>query len=354
MKIKIGKIKLSQYNPRINFDEDYIRELADSLKTDGLWNPLLVRRMDDGNYELISGANRLRAAKLLGWDEIEVRILDVNSDIGALLAIKTNLLQKNLSDIEEAKAIKKIIDEFGYTQSEIAKMLGKSITWVSNRLALILDISKKVQNALKENKITTTHAVLISKLSKNEQDLFLDYILDYKLNVNECRESLKKFQNRILYTIGYQGKNLDEFIDILIKNKISILVDIRDSVKSINKPEFNSEILKRELNKNKIEYIHKPELGVIYQVRKAYIDGYLTYECFKKWYNWHLKEINFNIEDFKDFLKKNGRSCFMCMEQYPKPKNNQKYYCHRDFLVEVLLNHVSKNPLLNFSSRIDL
>ncbi len=354
MKIKLNKIKFSKYDPRDVVDEEYLNELAESIKKDGLWNPILVRNLKNGDYELISGGHRLRAVEKLGWDEIEAKILDVEDSMAAILSIKTNFLQKNLTDIEEGKAIKRIIDDFGYTQSEVAKMLGKSQAWVSNRLALILDVSKKVQDALKEEKITTTHAVLLSKLSKKDQDNFLAYILEKNLSINDSREALKKFENKTIFTIGYQGKNLDELIKILQENKINTLIDIRQSGQSSNKPEFNSEILKREFQKLKINYIHKPELGVEYIIRAPYIEGYLSHECFKKWYDWHLEKNSFKLEEFISFLKENGRCCFMCMEQFPRPNKLQKHFCHRDFLAKMILEFKTDNLLLKFENRIDL
>lgn len=354
MNIKLNKIKFAWYDPREEIDNDYINELAESIKTNGLLNPILVKRIDDGSYEVIAGGHRLRAVKKLGWDEIETKVLDIDESDASILAIKTNLLQKNLMDIEEGRAIKKIIEKFGFTQSEIAELLGKSPSWVSNRLALILDVSDKVQNALKEEKISTSHAVLLSKLTKQDQDNFLNYILSKNLSINDARDALKKYQNITIFTIGYQGKNLDTLIEILQNNKVDLLIDIRESGKSSNKPQFNSEILKREFEKIKINYLHKPELGVIYEVRVPYIKGYISHDCFNGWYKWHLDNIDFKLDEFVNFLKNSGKCCLMCMEEFSKPNKKQKHYCHRDFLGEKILNFQSEDPLYNFDKRIDL
>ncbi len=354
MNIKLDKIKHPWYDPREDIDEEYIEELAESIKKDGLLNPILVKQTEDGLYDVIAGGHRLRAVKKLGWNEIEAKVLDIEDSEASILAIKTNVLQKNLMDIEEGKAIKKIIDKFGYTQNEIAEKLGKSPTWVSNRIALILDVSQNVQNALKEEKISTSHAVLLSRLSKKDQDNFLKYIVSKKLNINDARESLKKYENKTIFTIGYQGKDLDTFSEILKDNKIDLLIDIRESGKSSNKPEFNSEILNREFSKTNIKYIHKRELGVIYENRVPYIKGYISHDCFKGLYQWHLDDIDFKIEEFVKFIKNNGTCCFMCMEKFSKPNKQQKYYCHRDLLVEKILNYKAIDPLYNFDERMDL
>lgn len=354
MKIKLNKIKFTWYDPREEIDEGYIDELAESIKTDGLWTPILVKRNADGIYDLISGRHRIKAVQKLGWDEIEANILDVDDTIASILAIKTNILQKNLTDIEEAKAIKRIIDKYDFTQSEIAKKLGKSQAWVSNRISLVLDVSQKVQNALKEEKISTSHAVLLSKLSKEEQDEFVEYVISKKLNINESKEALNKYQNKTIFTIGYQGKEIDEFIKILENNNVELLIDIRESGKSSNKVAFNSEILEREFKKTNIKYLHKPELGVIFEIREPYIEGYIDDKAFKGWYEWHLNNIEFDISNFIELLKKNGKCCLMCMEKYAKPNKTQKYHCHRDFLVEIILKAKLKDPLLIFDKRKDL
>jgi len=353
MKIKIKDIIIPWYQPREDFDEDYINELAESIKNDGLWTPIMVREIN-GKFELISGNHRIEAIKKLGWDTIEAKIVDFDEDIASILAIKTNFLQKNLTELEEAKAIKKIIDKFGFNQSTIAEKLGKSPTWVANRLSLVMKLSKKVRDALSAEKITPTHAISFSALEENDQDVILEYCLQNKWGVNDLKENIKKFQNNILFSIGYEGLKLDNFIQKLKENKINLLIDIRDSVKSSMKPEFNGEILERECKKNEIKYLHKPEFGVIYQVRRPYIEGYINHDAFRGWYEWNLHSQELNLDDFKKFLKTNGKICFLCMEKYPKPNKNQKHFCHRDLLIEKILSHKSNMILDDFSKRIDL
>lgn len=353
MKIKLKDIIHPWYQPREDVDEEYLNELAESIKNDGLWTPIMVREVN-GKFELIAGNNRIAAVEKLGWDSIEAKIIDVDEEIASVLAIKTNLLQKNLSEIEEAKAIKGIIDKFEITQTEIAEKLGKSTAWVSNRLSLVMKLSKKVRDALSSEKITPSHAVSLSILDEKDQDILLTLSLQNKWGIKELKEGINKFQNDTLYSIGYEGLNLDVFIAAIKETKIDILIDIRESVKSKMKPEFSGEILERECRKNDIKYVNKPELGVIYQIRRPYIEGYINHDAFRGWYEWHLKEENFDLEKFKKFIKSNGKCCFLCMERYPKPIKTQKHYCHRDLLIEKILNHKSKTVLDDFLNRIDL
>ena len=353
MKIKIEEIIIPWYQPREDLDEDYINEMAESIKNDGLWTPIMVREIA-GKFELISGKNRIEAVKKLGWDTIEAKIVDVDEDMASIFAIKTNFLQKNLTELEEAKSIQKIIEKFGFNQSEIAEKLGKSPTWVANRLALVMKLSKNVRDALSAEKITPSHAVSFSSLSEKDQDVILKECIENKWSVVELKDNIKKYQNDTLYSIGYEGLDLDDFIQKLKETKIDLLIDIRDSAKSSMKPQFNGEILKRECKKNDIKYLHKPELGVIYQIRRPYIEGYINHDAFRGWYDWNLDDQKFDIGQFKQFLKENGKNCFLCMEKYPKPNKNQKHFCHRDLLIEKILNHQSNSILDNFSKRIDL
>ena len=112
--------------------------------------------------------------------------------------------------------------------------------------------------------------------------------------------------------------------------------------------------MKREFQKLKIDYLHKPELGVIYQVRAPYVEGYISDNSFKGWYDWHLNNIDFNMEVFVKKLKDSGTCCFMCMEEFAKPNGSQKYHCHRDFLADKILNYNPKDSLLKFEERKDL
>jgi len=355
MKIKISKIKVGKHSIRDEVDEEHIREIRESFKIDGQWHPIIVRRDENGSYDLIAGHCRLKAAQELGWEEIEATIKDLEDIDADVLSLKTNFMHTDLSPTEKGKVINKIITTYGISQKELSIKLGISQAQTSKLLTLALSLHKSVADALNSGTINYGVASVIGTLEINQQPRFLKIIIEKKITQPSKASSLKaKFLSDKIYTIGYQGKNLDFLIEILKKNKINLLIDIRDSGKSSNKPEFNSEILKREFNKINIKYTHKPELGIIYQVRAPYIEGYIDDNAFRGWYNWHLDNIGFNVEDFIEFLKNNGNSCLMCMEGNAKPNKNQKHHCHRDFLADIILNHKSKDSLLLFERRIDL
>lgn len=355
MKIKINKINIGKYSIREKMVEDHIKEIKDSFESDGQWNPIIVKPDGNGNYDLIAGHYRLQAAKQLGWDEIEANVKDLENIEADILSLKTNIMHSEISPTEKGKVINKIINEYGISQKELSFKLGISQAQVSKLLTLALSLHKSVADALNSGKINYGVASVIGSLELNQQSKFLNIIVDKRITQPSEASSLKaRFLNDTIYTIGYQGKSLDSLIEILKDNNIDVLIDIRESGKSSNKPEFNSEILKREFKKISVNYVHKPDLGVIYQIRAPYIEGYIDAEAFRGWYNWHLKDIDFNIQEFIEFLKNSGKCCLMCMEEFTKPNKSQKYYCHRDFLAEIIINHKSESSLLNFEKRVDL
>lgn len=360
MKIPISKIEVGRYTVREKLDEEHVKALAESLKEDGQWDPIIVRPKD-GKYELIAGHYRLEAAKYLGWKEIEATVKDLSDEEADFLALKTNLMRKNMDEIEEAKIIKKIMDKYDLSQREIARKLGKSDTWVLRRLALVLKITDKVQNALREGKISAEHAALIARISeemkedwKQKQNQFLQLILKNKWSRDETRVQLKRFLNDTIYTIGYQGRNLDDFIMLLKNNGIKYLIDVRYSNKSEKKPEFNGDILERELKRNGVEYVHMPQLGLPYLIQDPYKAGALSFECVKQWYRWYVYNQNgFDFEKFVDEIKSKGKTALMCMERYSKPTRDQKIHCHRDILADMILE-IEKDGIKLFENRIDL
>lgn len=354
MKIKINKIKVGKYSIREKSDEEYLKELKESLKIDGQWNPIIIRPIENGKYELISGHYRLQAAKELGWEEIEVNVKDLQDLEANVLSMKTNLIRMEMSPREQGKVLHKIITEYGITQNELAKKIGMSQSKISQLLTIVLKLDKSVVEALNSKKINYGIASIIGSLSIEQQSKFLKIILDRKISSPALATQIKnKYLNDTIYTIGYQGRNLQNFIEILKKNEIKLVVDVRSSAKSEKKPEFNEEILKRELERNYIKYKHFPELGIPFLLQEPYKNGKFSYDCLKQWYNWHIEE-KVELEEIIKFLKDSGRSATMCMERYAKPMKEQKYACHRDILANLILNFNVTDPLLVFNKRKDL
>ena len=141
--------------------------------------------------------------------------------------------------------------------------------------------------------------------------------------------------NTIIYTVGYEGKSLDQFITILQTNKIDTLIDVRFSVESQYKPEFSGNLLARELQRNGIKYAHRKEFGVPYEWQNPYKEGAIPFECLDKYYRWNVKK-NTDFKAFLDGVKENGKTALMCYERYATAKREQTISCHRSILAAIM------------------
>ncbi len=354
MKIKISKIKVGKYSIREKIEEEHIKEIRNSFEIDGQWNPIIVRPDGEGNYELIGGHYRVQAAKELGWPEIEATIKDLDNLDADVLSLKTNIIRAEMSPTEKGKVINKIITEHGITQKELSEKLGISQGQISKLLTLALSLHNSVAEALKNGKLNYGVASIIGSLDLKRQPEFLKIILERKITQPSEATNLKsKFLNDTIYTIGYQGRNIKEFIEILKNNGIKALADVRFSAKSEKKPDFSEQVLKRELEREGIKYQHFSDLGIPYLVQMPYKEGYFSIKCLEQWYNWHIdNEVEFDI--LIKFLKDFGKPVIMCMERYATKMRDQKYDCHRNILAELILNFKNKDTILEFLQRLDL
>lgn len=157
-KIEISKIKPNPYQPRENFDRTSLEELKQSIIEKGVIQPITVRRLPGGMYELITGERRVRASAEAGLTHIPAYIIEVESEKELLeLALIENIQREKLNPIEIAKAYQRLIEELGYTQEEIAKKIGKDRTTVANFIRL-LKLPEQIQESLKRGEITMGHA----------------------------------------------------------------------------------------------------------------------------------------------------------------------------------------------------
>lgn len=337
MKVKIKDIVIPWYAPRDVTESEFIGDLMRSLESSGQWNPILLRLNDSKEYELIAGLQRMTAAKKLGWEEIEANVLNNSEEEAALLAIETNLMRKELKEIEEGRAIKEMMDKLDLNQVTIAKKLGKSQMWVSNRLSLALDLVEPVREMIKNNFLNPSQAITISRLRPNEQTKFAQLIIDRqkelgkKMSADEIRTEIKKFRNNTIYTVGYEGESIEEFISKLKKSNIEVLLDIRESTKSIQKPDFSEKFLKISLKDENIRYLTRKDLGAPYVIRNSYINGGLSQKCFDKWYRWHVTESEGNkLPELLGIIKNQGKTALMCFEKDVKT-------CHRNILADLIM-----------------
>lgn len=192
--VKINMIEPNREQPRRNFEEDSLLELAESIKQFGVLQPLLVQKKD-GYYEIIAGERRWRAAKLAGVKEVPVIIREYSKQEVVEIALIENIQRENLNPVEEAQAYKRLMEEFSMKQDEIAERVGKSRTAVTNSIRL-LKLDERVQQMLIDEMLTTGHArALLSIEDKNMQHAAAIKVFDEKLSVRETEKLVKEILN---------------------------------------------------------------------------------------------------------------------------------------------------------------
>lgn len=192
--VKITKVEPNREQPRKNFDEDALEELADSIKQFGLLQPILVQDRKT-YYEIIAGERRWRAAKLAGLKEVPVIIKNFTPQEIVEISLIENIQREDLNPIEEALAYKRLLTEFSLTQDEVAERVSKSRTTVTNSMRL-LKLDERVQQMIIDDMITTGHArALIGIEDKNAQYELAQKIFDEKLNVREVEKLVKSIQS---------------------------------------------------------------------------------------------------------------------------------------------------------------
>lgn len=192
--MKINMVEPNRDQPRRNFEEDSLLELADSIKQFGVLQPLIVRKRDD-YYEIIAGERRWRAAKIAGIKEIPVIIKDFTEQEVLEIALIENIQREDLNPIEEAMAFKKLLTEFNLKQDEVAERVSKSRTAVTNSLRL-LKLDERVQQMVIDDMISTGHARALLAIEDTELQFTLaNKIFDEKLSVRETESLIKSIKN---------------------------------------------------------------------------------------------------------------------------------------------------------------
>ena len=195
--MKINMVEPNREQPRRNFEEDALLELADSIKQFGVLQPLIVRKRND-YYEIIAGERRWRAAKIAGIKEVPVIIKDYNEQEVVEIALIENIQRENLNPIEEAMAFKKLLEEYHLKQDEVAERVSKSRTAVTNSMRL-LKLNEKVQQMIIDDMISTGHARALLAIDDLEQQYILaNKIFDEKLSVRETEKLIKELKNCLM------------------------------------------------------------------------------------------------------------------------------------------------------------
>jgi ParB family chromosome partitioning protein len=185
--LAVGLLRPGRYQPRSRMDPESIAELADSIKAQGLIQPILVRQIDGGRYEIIAGERRWRAAQLAGLAEVPVVIRDVPDQAALAMALIENIQREDLNPLEEARGILRLVEEFHMTHDVAAQAVGRSRSAVSNLLRL-LNLSQAVQELLMQGKLEMGHARALLAVSPARQADLAHQIITRALSVRETEQ----------------------------------------------------------------------------------------------------------------------------------------------------------------------
>lgn len=226
-KIRIDSIEVNPNQPRTKFDEEALRELAESIKTYGLIQPITVRPIANGRYQLISGERRLRACKLAGLQEVPTYVRTVDEMQSIQMALVENIQREDLNALEIALSYQRLVDEFGFSQEEVSDKVGKNRTTITNYLRL-LKLSLPAQIAVRDNVISMGHArALVTLENEKLQEKVLKQVVDGGLSVRQTESLVKKYSS--------------EFKPAKTKIKITLSDEVNQFVSSISK-KLNSKV----------------------------------------------------------------------------------------------------------------
>lgn len=243
--IDIEFIQANPFQPRKNFDEQALEELAQSIQEYGLIQPIIVLKKSANSYILIAGERRLRATKMLGNTEIKAVILDTDEDRLRELALVENIQREDLNPIELANSYKDLIQALNITQDELAKYIHKSRAQITNTLRL-LNLNEDTQKLIIEGKITQGHAKILVGLDKESEKMAVDTIIGQKLNVRDTEKIIQKMKKTNRFE-SFDEHWQDEFqtlqkhlqqLDIPYKinnSQITLHLHSIDKIKELNK-----------------------------------------------------------------------------------------------------------------------
>lgn len=224
------------YQPRKHFNDESIEELAQSIKMYGIIQPLSIRKLGSGNYELVAGERRLRAAKKLGLNEVPAIIIDITDKDSAAIALLENLQREDLNFIEEAEAYYNLIKDHSYTQEQLAEVIGKKQSTIANKLR-ILKLDNETRTILLENRLTERHARALLKLPTIEmQKKILNVIISKSLNVMKTEQLIEQ--------------------EILKITQKEIAADIKKRIKGVFSPKVYINTVRQVFDKAGIDAVY--------------------------------------------------------------------------------------------------
>lgn len=190
-KLPVEKIKPGAYQPRVYFDPEALQELADSIKAQGMVQPVVVRRLTDGSYELIAGERRWRAAQLAEMHEVPAVVREIPDQAAAAMSLIENIQREDLNALEEANGLRRLIDEFGLTHQQTAEAVGRSRAAVTNLLRL-LELTPEVREMLEAGELSMGHArALLALVNEETQIKAAQKVVARQMSVRETERLVK-------------------------------------------------------------------------------------------------------------------------------------------------------------------
>lgn len=238
--VDLDKLMAREDQPRKNFDDASLEELANSIKADGVIQPIVVRKVDD-KYEIIAGERRFRASKLAGLEKVPVVVKNVTDRKARELALVENIQREDLNPIEEAISLKTLMEEYKLTQQELSDIIGKSRSYIANNLRL-LNLSDYIKEYLIRGELSPSQGrTLLSLETEEERKKYLDKLLVKEVNIRDVEKKAK------------QSKNKND--DIFIKDICERLTEVLDAKVKIHSKKKGGQIEISYLNEADLQRI---------------------------------------------------------------------------------------------------
>lgn len=206
--LPIEKLQPGQYQPRTRMDQDSLQELAASIRSQGIIQPILVRPISGDHYEIIAGERRWRAAQIAELNDVPVLVRDIPDEATLAVALIENIQRENLNPVEEAVGLKRLMDEFELTHEEMAKSIGRSRTAVTNLLRL-LSLSHGARQLLEHGKIEMGHARALLGLPIEQQDFAAAEVYSKRLSVRQTEALVRGHVSPKKKTVSKSSKSVD-------------------------------------------------------------------------------------------------------------------------------------------------
>lgn len=234
--MEVGLLLPNPYQPRKDFDQDALEELASSIKEHGIVEPIIVSQSNDGNFYIVGGERRVRAAKIAGLERVPVCIKQYTKEAMLEIAIIENIQREDLNALEEAIAYNDLMLMSNATQEEVAKRVGKSRSAVANALRL-LKLPEDMKNALSQGKISAGHArALLSVLNSQEQDVLFARIVEAELSVREAEQMAASLNGKGFVTKKKERARVEEqnpelaYLEEQFREKLGTKVALKGSL----------------------------------------------------------------------------------------------------------------------------